>query len=565
MRKLAVAMLLALATTTMAGQTNGTYDYYFMEAMRQRENENLTAAFDLLRHCATLKPDAPEVWFFLAQYYDAMKDTERALRYYQKATALDSKNTFYKEVLAQAYVDNKQNDKAIETLEDIARHDTGRDDILQGLMQLYQAKNDYKSMIKTLERLEVLEGKSEQISLQKSQIYTNMGDKKAAIAEAKALADQYPNDLSYRCIYAETLLVNGEEQKGLDVIHGVLAEEPANERALVSVRAYYKQHEMARQADSLTTMILTNKAVESTIKAYLLRQEIGESEEAGGDSTKVLAFFRQTNAGDKPDTDLLMMQAAYMNLKKMPGDSLAPIYRHVLAIAPDNSSARVELVQMAWNEGRMDSVVSLCQAARQYNPDEMVFYYFQGMAYYNEKDYDNALTTLQNGLSVINDQIRPEIVSDFYAVTGDLLYMKNRPQEAFAAYDSCLQWKPDNYGCMNNYAYYLSMMERDLDKAEAMSLKTVKAEPENPTYLDTYAWILFLKQRYTEAKIFIDKALANDSTASAVITEHAGDIYAATGDTDEAVELWKKALEKDRANKLLARKIKQRKYMKIKN
>ena len=133
--------------------------------------------------------------------------------------------------------------------------------------------------------------------------------------------------------------------------------------------------------------------------------------------------------------------------------------------------------------------------------------------------------------------------------------------EAFAAYDSCLQWKADNIGCLNNYAYYLSLGDTDLSRAEKMSYRTIKAEPANSTYLDTYAWILFRQGRYEEARIYIDQALRNDSTLSAVIIEHAGDIYAMCGETDRAVEYWQQALEKDGGNLLLQRKIKLRKYV----
>ena len=191
----------------------------------------------------------------------------------------------------------------------------------------------------------------------------------------------------------------------------------------------------------------------------------------------------------------------------------------------------------------------------------MAFYYYQGMAYYRQEDTDHALEAFQNGISVINDESSPEIVSDFYAVMGDLLFQKERKREAYEAYDSCLQWKPDNIGCLNNYAYYLSLEGENLEQAELMSYKTIKAEPKNSTYLDTYAWILFMEGRYAEARIYIDQALQNDSAVGAVVTEHAGDIYALSGDMEGATALWQQALEMDPHNKLLARKLKKKKYL----
>lgn len=223
---------------------------------------------------------------------------------------------------------------------------------------------------------------------------------------------------------------------------------------------------------------------------------------------------------------------------------------------------RLELVSYAWQRDDMPAVVELCSAARQYNPDNMAFYYYQGMAYYRMDNEDSALEAFQNGIDVITEESNPDLAADFYAVMGDLLHMKGRNEEAFAAYDSCLQWKPDNIGCLNNYAYYLSLGKQNLEKAERMSYKTIQAEPENPTYLDTYAWILFLEGRHAEARVYIDQAVQHDEDGSAVILEHAGDIHAVCGDMEKAVDLWRKAAEKDPANKLLAKKIKQKKYLK---
>ena len=101
-----------------------------------------------------------------------------------------------------------------------------------------------------------------------------------------------------------------------------------------------------------------------------------------------------------------------------------------------------------------------------------------------------------------------------------------------------------------------------------MSYRTIKAEPKNATYLDTYAWILFMQKRYSEAKIYIDQTLQCDSDSSSVLLEHAGDIYYHTGDVDQAVVFWQEALsradeqEDSERIKLLARKIKIKKYLK---
>ena len=167
------------------------------------------------------------------------------------------------------------------------------------------------------------------------------------------------------------------------------------------------------------------------------------------------------------------------------------------------------------------------------------------------------------GVAQVNAQSSADLVSDLYAVMGDIYHARGDKASAFASYDSCLQWKDDNIMALNNYAYYMSEDGMDLHKAESMSYKTIKVEPNNGTYLDTYAWILFKEERYADAKTYIDAALKNrDSTENnSTVLEHAGDIYAMNGMIDEAVEYWKQAYDDDHQTALLEWKIKNKQYI----
>ncbi|MBP7180035.1 MAG: tetratricopeptide repeat protein, partial [Dysgonomonadaceae bacterium] len=126
----------------------------------------------------------------------------------------------------------------------------------------------------------------------------------------------------------------------------------------------------------------------------------------------------------------------------------------------------------------------------------------------------------------------------------------------FESYEKSLKLNPQNLPVLNNYSYYLSLEKRDLDKAEQMSSITVKAEPTNPTYLDTYAWILYEQGAYTMAKIYIENAVKySENEPSAEILEHYGDILFKTGEPEKALEQWKKAKELGSDSKTLDEKI----------
>ena len=555
---------------TYAQDTERRYDAFFLEAVCEQEKGHADAAFDLFRHCLEIDSTRSEAYFYLAKYYMLLKKRDVALNYLQKAVDAEPDNTTYIETLANACIKVRDYKKGVVMLERLYALQHDRDELLGYLTQLYEQNEDYDNAIRTLTRLETLEGKSERLSYAKSDLYTRKGDKKAAIREMKMLADQYPNDNNFRCFYANTLYQNGQQKKAQALYDKILKEEPDNRLAQMSLLSNYNHQHDSVGAARMMNMLLDNHNATTEDRVQIMKQMVAESETSGGDSTRVLQKFRYIMDGPYADGDIGMLCAAYMTMKKMPGDSIAPVLERVLQLTPDNASARLQLVGYAWQAQNRDRVIALCREARQYNPDEMAFYYYQGIASYQKGDLDDALNAFQNGISVINQESDPAIVSDFYAVMGDILHQKGMDQEAYAAYDSCLQWKDDNYGCLNNYAYYLSVNGEQLNRAEQMSYRTIKAEPKNATYLDTYAWILFMQQRYSEAKIYIDQTLACDSDTSAVLLEHAGDIYYHVGDVERAVDFWQQSYDRADMSEegtgkrllLLLRKIQSRKYLK---
>lgn len=539
-----------------------SYNYFFLEGVRQQEMGNLTAAFDLLRHARDLNPNAPEVYYLLAPYYVDLKDDTRSRAYYERAATLDPENSSYIEKLGQLYVSQKDYPNAINAYEKLYALNKARVDVLQILYQLYGSQNEFQQMINVLNRIEVLEGSSEQISLSKMQIYEQMGEKRKEYDELKSLVDSHPLDLNYKVMFGNWLLQNGKKKEAVKLYRNVLKEEPTNALAKLSLLDYYRTIGDQATVDVITQELLQSPKTEKETKIALLRQVISSNQQANvSDSAEVMKLFSQALSVPQTDADILMMKAAYMSLKKMPKAEINRVYEQAIDVEPDNSRARIALIQNIWDTGDYDKVIAICRPAQEYNPEEMVFYYFQGMAQYQKHENDAALQTFRKGVSQIKADSNPDVVSDFYALMGEILHEKGRLAESFQAYDSCLQWKPDNIAAMNNYAYYLSEANKDLPKAKQLSYKTIKAEPNNSTFLDTYAWILFQQKRYEEAKIYIDQAIRSDSTLTGVVKEHAGDIYAMTGDIDKALEFWQQSLKGGNQSAVLKKKIRLKKYV----
>ena len=548
--------------TPLDYNTSQRFKYFYLEAINQQNKGNYAAAFDLLNHCQEINPNAAEVYFMRSAYYSMLKNDSLMVADIERAAALNPTNTTFMERLGQIYIGMGKFPKAIETYEKIYANTRDRDDVLNILIQLYDRQKDYDNMLRTIDRLESLEGSSEEITLARMRVLALKGDKEAELAELKSLSEKHPNDMNYHVMMGNWLLQNDRADEALKEYDYVLKMEPDNLMAQMSMLDYYRNVGEDSLANDLQEKMLINEDTPINSKMTLMRKVVADNEQEGGDSTQVLDLFHRILAKPQKTTDMHELYAAYMTLKKMPQDSINQALRDALEIAPDNAGVRLELIQAEWGKKNFDEVIRLSRAAQEYNPDEMAFYYFMGLAHFQKDERDEALNSFQRGVAQINESSNKEIVSDFYAIMGDILHEKGREKEAYAAYDSCLQWKPDNIGCLNNYAYYLSEQGKDLQRAEQMSYRTIKAEPQNSTYLDTYAWILFMQERYEESKLYIDQAVQNDSTVSVVILEHAGDIHAKVGEMDKALDFWRKARDNGNDSKVLIRKIKLRKYLK---
>lgn len=538
------------------------FKMYYYEAVKQQISGNYDAAYDLLEHCIGINPNAAEAYFMLSFYDGILKGDSAAFADVKKASELNPTNNAYLERIGVGYVSMGNLDEAVKAYEKLSRNSPERSDVLDFLAQLYSRQKDYDKMLDVLNRMEALEGASEDLTLAKMRVYSLQGKKEEEYNELKNMSEKHPNDMNYRVMLGNWLLQNGRPDEAGKLYIEVLQAEPENIMARMSMIDYYRTSGQAMRADSLQEVMLVSPKTPVDGKMALMRQVVADNEKNGADSTLVIDLFKKILKEPQETSDMAQLYAAYLTLKKMPQDSISKVLETVLAISPDNVAARLQLIQAEWNKQDFDRVIELSNQALDYSPDELAFYYFLGFAYIQKDDDDSALEVLRRGVSQINDQSNPSLVSDFYAIMGDILHDKGDDKGAYAAYDSCLQWKDDNYGCLNNYAYYLSVENKDLDKAAQMSYRTVQAEPDNSTFLDTYAWILFMQKKYAEALQYIDMAVKNDTTKSAVIIEHAGDIHAVNGDIDGAVKYWNEALKAGAENEtVLRRKIKLRKYV----
>lgn len=555
-KKVKKPVVLAVADT-LSYNDSRRYNYFFLEAVRQQEAGHYAAAFDLVSHCLDINPKAAEAYFLRARYLSMLRKDSLALNDLEKAASLQPGNAIYQEKVAQFYIGMGNFDKATKAYEQLYANNRDRSDVLNVLVQLYQQQKDYGKMIEAINKMEELEGVDDQFEMAKMNVYEMMGNTRKAYLTLKRLADSHPNDKTFTIMLGNWLMQHKMRKAAYKLFAQTLKEEPDNTYAQSSMYDYYRSSGNDSLARQMMDRILLGKNTPADSRMQFLKQAIQENEQQGGDSMQIIHLLDRVRQVVPKDAQVAEMRAAYFQMKKMPTAVVDSALMQLLDIAPDNVWARFQLVQSKWATQDWKLVASLAEPGMLYNPDEMAFYYFTGLARFYQEDDKGALDAFQRGTAEINDKSNPDIVSDFYAIMGDIYHSQGEKEKSYAAYDSCLQWKPDHIATLNNYAYFLCTEGGNLKKAEEMSAKAVKAEPTNATYLDTYAWILFCEERYAEAKFYMDATLKNDtdSAVSAAVLEHAGDIYMKVGEKEQALEFLQKAIEAGGDKDALTRKM----------
>lgn len=549
--------------------------YFYLEATQEKIAGNHTAAFQLLQHCQDICPDAPEVLYDLALYRLMLRQDSLAEPMLLRASELDPQNTFYKEALASFYLERHQSEKALPQLETLASLQPKRSDVLSQLVSIYTAADRPADAIRTLDRIEVLEGKMPAVSYRKFALYTSMEKEKEAFDELEALCREYPHEMSYRLAIGNQLLKAGRIDEAQQVFDQVRSIEPGNDALKLSMLELYRETQQDSLFRATRDSLLFAPKTDADMRSTLLRDYI--SHEMTEDSLARQhiddAFLRLDSLFPR-ESALLGIRAAYLATYDPDNDSaFVATMDRVHELDPSNTQALLYLIQYYGEHRQFQRLEDICRRGVLTHPEELLCHFYLGLALYQQERKAEALHAFQNGIVQKTDDSRPGMVAEMFSIMGEVLHEMGREREAFAAYDSCLTYQSDNASCLNNYAYFLSLRSENLDRAEEMSFRSLRLEPDNKTYLDTYAWILFMKERYTEAQMFIDRVCPPDSTdsmlladpdISGVVLEHAGDIAAQNGNIQQALRFWHLARQAggDGLSALLPRKIKLKKYLK---
>ncbi|HAP50133.1 MAG: tetratricopeptide repeat protein [Muribaculaceae bacterium] len=561
---LLVGLLLPVLARGAAGNKPSDCDrrkaeYIFLEAQRMKSKGAPDAFFDLLTHAHELDPTNTAVSFYMGYCLLSMRNTTPE----QASQALSLMKTHFEEAPTDLYETTFYSDanmmvgrpaEALRALKKLSETNPNKLELQVRVAEAYARTGDYKQSNATYDTIEALHGKSMAVTNKKISNFVALNDSAGAIAEMRSLLATAPRNASYNISMGGVLQHFGLNDSALAYLDRAQQYEPDNGYTYLAKAQYYNLMGDSVLYDDQIYRALISENLDVDAKVGVLSDYTRQLLQSGDTTQRVTHLFEVLIDQHPHEAHIHDLYSEYLVVREKYA-AAAEQLGYVLDINPTDAAGWRKLMLVNIMGENFAAALAAADRALAYNPDSLDLYRYIAPVCYQMKEYDRALKIYDHALAMI-DSTDVELESDFLGGKADVYFSMGDTLKAFETYEKALELYPGNFGVMNNYAYFLALSERDLDKAERMSAITVKAYPTSATYLDTYAWVFFKKKNYSMALMYIRSAIDNDDTHSADVLEHYGDILFVSGEPDEAQKQWQKALELDPENARLQQKVK---------
>ena len=545
------------ARLTPAGQRK--FDYFFYEGLKQKNAGKYDAAFDLFSHCMAIDSTASAVLYELSNFYEQLERPDRAVELLKRAVAGSPGNFTYRIALASISRDQGMYGEAAEEFEKLAADYPGKPELNYYLAEVYTQQGEIEKAIGAYDALESSMGMNEAITMQKYKLYASIAQDEKAFGEIEKLAAKFPEESRYQIVLGDLYLEENDTVRAREYYDRAHEIDPANPYYIVAMANYYEHTGNGEAAQGQIRDALVNPKLDVDTKMGILSRYIVRLQQSKQGTESANALFETLLEQHPNETKLNLMYGTLLQMQEKNDDARFQ-FSLVTESEPENMEAWQQLLSLALKNEDIPEVIRICEKCIGLFPKAPQFYFYLGIGYYQQKEYEKALDAYRAGIAVIDPE-NTQMLSDFYGQMGDIYYQIEQLDKAYEAYDQALKYNPKNVVVLNNYGYFLSTNGGDLKKAERMSAQCIRLEPDNATYHDTYAWIFFMQGNYTLAKIYIESAMGKEGEKSPEIVEHYGDILYKNGDVDKAVEQWKKAKELKSESTTLDRKIETKTYI----
>ncbi|MCH7400659.1 tetratricopeptide repeat protein [Belliella kenyensis] len=530
----------------------------FIEGQKHLMLEDYDKAYFYFQKARELSPEEPAINFKLAEVYLKANKVESALEYGMKAVEADPENKYYNLMMAEVYTKQRQPLKAAAIIENLMSTSEENQNYILDLASLYLNAGENDKALEALDKAEEFYGVAEPLTAQKQRIYLRKNNLAKAIEEGQKLIEAHPGNSQYVLSLVEIYFNNGKTNEALETINNSLKTYPNQPELQMAAYALHKDLGNLETAEELILNAYANPDLDGMIKAQSFAEILQEIKTERRDSLldQLEALMLESNANDGS------VQTVIGDRKLFNGHKAEALeyYKRAIAIKPENPQVFQGVITIMFETaGDFTEIEKYTSMAVDEFPERAEFWFFDGTAKSALKKNEEAEESLLKSLE-INENKNKQLTMLVNGQLGDVYHNLGKEEKAFEKYEKVLADNPNDEHVLNNYAYYLSLSKKNLEKAKSMSEKLVKRFPKNATYLDTHAWVLFQMQDYENAKKYMELALENQETPSAIMLEHYGDILYHLGNKNEAIAYWKKAEGGDETTDLLNRKIKDQKY-----
>lgn len=535
-------------------------EYIFLEAEKQRNMGRDDAFHHLLQYAHSLDPENSAIAYYLG-YSRLMKSNlsvsdslfSSSLRMMRKHVDAHPEDKYEAMLYANGNMIANQVQEGLRVLKIQAERNPHNVEVQLSIADAYARLEDYRNAIAAYDSVQQWQGQSVQLSARKVRAYQALNDTVGAIGEMRSLLATAPRNVDYNLAMGNMLLMFGERDSALTYYDKAQQYEPENGATYLAKAQFYNAIGDSVNYDQQTYQALVSKDLDVASKVEVLADYARHLLVAKDSSARTENLFKVLIEQHPNEPQIRMLFSDYLAAKDdMKG--AAEQMDYAVNLDPTDAQAWNRLLVLNIISENYEAAIAAGDRAIELNPNDIELYGYIAPAYYNIKQYDKAIEVYKKALAAV-DSTDTEHRSMFLGGMGDAKFSMGDTIGAFALYDQAIEFDPNNVSILNNYAYFLTLCNRDLDKAERMSAKTVQAEPQNATFLDTYAWVFYKRKEYTMAQLYIEMAIKNERRPSSDIYDHYGDILLAVGNKQEALKQWKKALELDASNKELLEKV----------
>jgi len=533
---------------------NDRETYY--EASKQKILGNYDKAIELFKKSIDQDPADAAAMYELASIYAEQGNAAESAPLAEKAVTLDPSNKWYKLLLIQLYQAQGKYEDAGVIINQLIVAEPDNIEYHQDQALNYIYDNDYKNAVKSYDLLEQKLGINEGISIQKEKIYIMMGKPDKAIEEIQKLSRAFPDEPRYLEMLAELYMTSGMDDKAQETYNEILRVDPENPYINISLSDYYrKKGDKVKSFEYLKAGFANPSLdIDSKVSILLAYYSVTEIYNSYKDEAFELAAILIKAHPDDPKAhsiyaDFLVQDKRYAEARET--------FLKVISLDSTKYLVWEQLLYVESELGDNPAIVAESKRALELFPEQPMLYLFAGASSFQMKDFEAAAKYFKNGANFVvgNDKM----LAQFYSYLGDTYFQLKDHQHSDEAYEKALKIEPSNALVLNNYAYYLSLRNVDLDKAEQMAKKAVELDPGNGSNQDTYGWVLFKLGHYEEAKEWIEKAIQTGEE-SAVVLEHYGDVIWKLGNKKDAVKYWEKAVKAGEGSEFLQMKVQEKTY-----